>query len=52
MELRDFCFDLPNELIAQESIKERQMSRIMVLEKSGQALQRILKSIVYFADIQ
>lgn len=47
MELKDFYFDLPQELIAQEPIKERQMSRLMVLDKeSGQVSHRIFKDIV------
>ena len=51
MELRDFYFDLPNELIAQEPIKERQMSRLMVLEKqSGQVSHKIFKDIVDYVE--
>lgn len=51
MELKDFYFDLPNELIAQEPIKERQMSRLMVLEKqSGQVSHKIFKDIVDYIE--
>ena len=34
MKLRDFYYDLPEELIAQEPITERDMSRLLVLDKS------------------
>ena len=33
MKLEDFDFDLPEELIAQEPIKERSKSRLLVLNK-------------------
>ncbi|MBP5427490.1 MAG: tRNA preQ1(34) S-adenosylmethionine ribosyltransferase-isomerase QueA [Clostridiales bacterium] len=47
MELKDFYFDLPQDLIAQEPIKDRQMSRLMVLDKeSGQVSHKIFKDIV------
>ena len=51
MELRDFYFDLPEELIAQEPVKERQMSRLMVLEnKSGNITHKIFKDIVDYIN--
>ena len=51
MELRDFYFELPQELIAQEPIKERQMSRLMVLDKnSGQVTHRIFKDVVDYIN--
>ncbi len=34
MELKDFYFDLPEELIAQEPIANRDMSRLLVLDKN------------------
>lgn len=47
MKLRDFYFDLPQELIAQEPIADRQMSRLMVLDKrTGLVTHRIFKDIV------
>lgn len=47
MELRDFYFDLPKELIAQEPIADRQMSRLMVLDKkSGEITHRIFKDVI------
>ena len=51
MELRDFYFDLPKELIAQEPIKDRQMSRLMVLEKqSGKISNKIFKDILDYVE--
>lgn len=47
MKLREFYFDLPKELIAQEPIADRQMSRLMVLDKkSGEVTHKIFKDIV------
>ena len=47
MELKDFSFDLPEELIAQEPLKERQMSRLLFLEKNtGSIEHKIFKDIV------
>ena len=34
MEVKDFYFDLPEELIAQHPLKEREKSRLMVMDKS------------------
>jgi len=51
MELKDFSYDLPEELIAQEPIKDRQMSRLLVLDKeSGNIEHRIFKDIVDLLD--
>ena len=51
MELRDFYFDLPQELIAQEPIKERQMSKLMVLDKvNGTVSHKIFKDIVDYIE--
>ena len=47
MKLKDFYFDLPQELIAQEPVADRQMSRLMVLDKkSGEVTHKIFKDIV------
>ncbi|MDD4503652.1 MAG: tRNA preQ1(34) S-adenosylmethionine ribosyltransferase-isomerase QueA [Clostridiaceae bacterium] len=35
MELKDFYYDLPEELIAQEPIENRDMSRLLVLDKNN-----------------
>lgn len=51
MELKDFYFDLPQELIAQEPMKERQMSRLMVLNKeNGEISHKIFKDIIEYID--
>jgi S-adenosylmethionine:tRNA ribosyltransferase-isomerase len=34
MKVQDFYFDLPEELIAQEPIKERDKSRLLVLHRN------------------
>ena len=33
MKLNDFDYDLPEELIAQEPLKERDSSRLLILDK-------------------
>lgn len=49
MKLSDFYYDLPKELIAQEPIPDRQMSRLLVLDKdSGNIEHRIFKDIVEY----
>lgn len=46
MKLHDFYFELPEELIAQEPIKQRDMSRLMVLNKTtGEIEHKIFKDI-------
>lgn len=46
MKLEDFNYELPEELIAQEPLSERQMSRLMVLKKeTGTIEHRIFKDI-------
>ena len=51
MELKDFYFDLPEELIEQEPMKERQMSKLMVLDKeSGDVTHKIFKDIVDYIE--
>lgn len=34
MKLNDFDYDLPEELIAQEPLKERDSSRLLILDKN------------------
>jgi S-adenosylmethionine:tRNA ribosyltransferase-isomerase len=49
MELKDFYYDLPEELIAQEPIKDRDMSRLLVLhKKTGEIEHRIFKNILEY----
>ncbi|MFH1837598.1 MAG: tRNA preQ1(34) S-adenosylmethionine ribosyltransferase-isomerase QueA [Candidatus Omnitrophota bacterium] len=52
MKLNEFNYDLPKELIAQVPLKERDMSRLMVLDRSAGSLSlRTFKDIVeYMAE--
>lgn len=46
MKVRDFYYDLPQELIAQEPIRERQMSRLLVLDKADGGIEhKVFKDI-------
>lgn len=49
MKLSDFDFNLPEELIAQEPMKERSNSRLLVIDKETKTLEhRIFKDIIEF----
>lgn len=49
MELKDFHFELPEELIAQEPIEKRDMSRLLVLDKnSGEIRHRSFRDILEY----
>jgi len=51
MKLSDFSYDLPQELIAQEPIKIRHMSRLLVLDKTtGSIEHRVFKHIVEYLE--
>ena len=51
MELKDFYFDLPEELIAQEPIADRDMSRLLVLDKNnGEITHRIFRDILKYLN--
>lgn len=51
MKVQDFYFDLPEELIAQEPLPERDMSRLMVLHKSdGRVEHKIFRDIIEYLD--
>lgn len=51
MKLSDFYYDLPEELIAQEPIKERAMSRLLVLDRAtGSIEHKIFKDIINYLD--
>ena len=47
MKTSDFYYDLPEELIAQEPLKDRASSRLLVLDKNtGKIEHKIFKNIV------
>ena len=47
MNVKDFYYDLPEELIAQTPIDHRDESRLMVLNKANQTIEhRIFKDII------
>lgn len=51
MRVSDFNFDLPEGLIAQEPLKDRQMSRLMIVDKeSGQIEHGIFKDIIDYLE--
>lgn len=51
MKLKDFYYDLPEELIAQEPIAERDMSRLLVLDKStGEIEHRSFRDILEYLN--
>ena len=49
MRTKDFYFDLPEELIAQDPLEDRSGSRLMVLDKkTGEVEHRIFKDILEY----
>ena len=51
MKLHDFYYDLPKELIAQEPLKERDMSRLLVLDKNTGAIEhKIFKDVIDYLN--
>lgn len=51
MKLSDFRFDLPESLIAQEPLKERSDSRLLVLDKeSGSITHEVFRDIIGYLD--
>ena len=51
MKLEDFDFDLPEELIAQEPIKERSKSRLLVLNKiSGNIEHKTFEDVIDYME--
>ena len=51
MKVSDFNYDLPEELIAQEPVSDRQMSRLLVLDRnSGSMEHRIFKDILEYIN--
>lgn len=51
MEVKDFKFDLPEELIAQHPIEKRDESRLMVVDKNtGEIKHRIFKDVIEYLN--
>lgn len=51
MKASDFYYDLPEELIAQEPLKDRHLSRLMVLDKdTGKIEHRVFSDIVQYLN--
>ena len=49
MDVKDFYYDLPQELIAQDPLCDRSASRLMVLDKNtGEIQHRIFKNITEY----
>lgn len=49
MDVKDFYYDLPQELIAQDPLRDRSASRLMVLDKNtGELQHRIFKNITEY----
>jgi S-adenosylmethionine:tRNA ribosyltransferase-isomerase len=51
MDVKDFYYDLPEELIAQDPLEDRSASRLMVLDKhTGEITHRIFKDILEYLN--
>ena len=51
MQLSDFNFDLPEELIAQDPLEDRSSSRLMVVDKvTGETDHRTFKNIIEYLN--
>ena len=51
MKVSDFKYDLPEELIAQTPIKQRDRSRLMVLNRNKQTIEhKIFKDIIDYLE--
>lgn len=51
MNVRDFYFDLPQELIAQDPLEDRSASRLLVLDKdTGEVYHRTFRDIVQYLE--
>lgn len=49
MDVKDFYFDLPQELIAQDPLEDRSSSRLLVLDKdTGEVTHRIFKNVTEY----
>ena len=51
MKVRDFYYELPEELIAQEPLKDRSSSRLLLLNrKTGEVTHEIFKNIINYLN--
>lgn len=51
MKTKDFYYDLPEELIAQDPLEKREMSKLMVLDKiSGEIEHKVFKDIIDYLE--
>ena len=51
MKTKDFYYDLPEELIAQDPLEKREMSKLMVLDKiSGEIEHKVYKDIIDYLE--
>ena len=51
MKVSDFYYDLPEELIAQEPLKDRHLSRLLVLDReTGNIEHRVFKDIIGYLN--
>ena len=51
MDLKDFNYDLPEELIAQDPLEDRSSSRLMVLHKdTGRIEHKIFRDIIDYLN--
>ena len=51
MNLHDFYYDLPQELIAQDPLSDRSSSRLMVLDKkTGEIQHKIFKDVIDYLN--
>jgi S-adenosylmethionine:tRNA ribosyltransferase-isomerase len=49
MDVKDFYYDLPQELIAQDPLEDRSSSRLLVLDKkTGEMQHKVFKDIVNY----
>ena len=51
MKTKDFYYDLPEELIAQDPLEKREMSKLMILDKeSGKIEHKVFKDVIDYLD--
>ena len=51
MQVKDFYYELPQELIAQDPLKDRASSRLLVLDKrTGAVEHRVFRDVVSYLE--